>query len=392
MKVIFWLSFFIIFYTFLGYGILLFVLIKVKRLLKGPQKLPEINRSALPECTLVVAAYNEEDFIDEKIRNSLSLDYPPEKLHFLFVTDGSTDKTPDIINRFPRIQLLHQPERKGKIAAMHRAAAHIHSEVIVFTDANTFLNPDALLLICRHYADPSTGAVAGEKKIFQDEKADASAAGEGFYWKYESLLKKWDSELYSVVGTAGELFSVRRSLYQPVEPDTILDDFMISMRIAEQGYRVVYEPQAFALETASENTAEELKRKIRIAAGGIQSIIRLKSLFKIFKYGTLSFQYISHRVLRWTITPFLLILVFILNLIIALNQNEPFYLLLFYGQLLFYFAAFIGMLCERKQLRIKVLFIPYYFCLMNYAVIAGIVRFLRKQQSASWEKSRRKLG
>src|SRR5690606_17049942 len=232
---------------------------------------------------------------------------------------------------------------------------------------NTYLNKEALLLICRHYTDPKIGAIAGEKKILIDEKADASAAGEGFYWKYESLLKKWDSELYSVVGTAGELFSVRRSLYQPVEPDTILDDFMISMRIAAQGYRVVYEPQAFALETASENTSEELKRKIRIAAGGIQSIIRLRPLLNVFKFGTLSFQYISHRVLRWTVTPLLLILVFILNLFIVQRQNEPIYLLLLCGQILFYLLAAAGMVCERKKLRIKVLFIPYYFCLMNYA-------------------------
>ncbi|QEM09913.1 glycosyltransferase family 2 protein [Mucilaginibacter rubeus] len=390
MKIILAISLFIVFYTFVGYGIFLYIIIRIKRVFKGTKALPAENSDTLPSCTLIIAAYNEEYFIEEKIKNSLQLNYPEGKLKLLFVTDGSSDKTPDIIAGYPQIQLLHKPERAGKIAAVHRAMEYVDTDAVVFTDANTFLNKDALIKICRHYSDATVGAVAGEKRVHIDENADASAAGEGFYWKYESALKKWDSELYSVVGAAGELFSVRRSLYQPVEPDTVLDDFMISMLIAAKGYRIVYEPEAYATETASENVSEELKRKVRIAAGGIQSILRLKKLFNPFPYPVLSFQYVSHRVLRWTITPFLLILSFILTVVLALKPNETDMQLLLLAQVLFYILALLGLLMEKRQLRIKVLFIPYYFCVMNYAVLAGIIRYFSTKQSAVWEKVQRK--
>jgi biofilm PGA synthesis N-glycosyltransferase PgaC len=390
MKIIFWLSLFITFYTFAGYGLFLYFLIKIKRIFKGKSVKPDVNNELLPTCTLVVAAYNEELFIEDKIANSLLLNYPANKLKLVFITDGSSDKTPEIIRRHPQIQLLHQSQRAGKIAAVHRAMEYVDTEIVVFTDANTFLNTEAITLICRHYADKSVGAVAGEKRVQIDENADASAAGEGFYWKYESALKKWDSELYSVVGAAGELFSVRRSLYQDVPADTVLDDFMISMLIAAQGYRIVYEPEAYAIETASENVTEELKRKIRIAAGGIQSILRLKRLFNPFKYPVLSFQYISHRVLRWTVTPFLLILTFILNAVLAFDNTGVLYPIIFAAQILFYVLAILGFMMEKRNLRIKVLFIPYYFCVMNYAVLMGIIRYFTKKQSSIWEKAQRK--
>ncbi|PWG81801.1 glycosyltransferase family 2 protein [Pararcticibacter amylolyticus] len=391
MKITFWISLFIIIYTFVGYAVILYILVRIRRLVKGKRRPAEVLQNLLPSCTLVIAAYNEEDFIRQKIGNTLELNYPEDKLDIVFVTDGSTDRTPDIIKEYPRIKLLHETSRNGKIAAVHRAVANVETQVIVFTDANTFLNREALTTICRHYSDPTVGAVAGEKRIISGDQADASAAGEGFYWKYESALKKWDSELYSVVGAAGELFSVRRHLYSPVSPNAILDDFMISMLIALKGYRIVYEPDAYALETASENVSEELKRKIRIAAGGIQSILWLKHLLNIFKYGILSFQYISHRVLRWTITPFLLVLVFLLNILITLLSPDLLYIVLLSFQTAFYTLAFAGMILEKKQLRVKVLFIPYYFCVMNYAVAAGIFRYFRKQQSAVWEKAKRKL-
>lgn len=365
-------------------------MVRLRRLIKGRRRIPAADLPELPSCTVVVAAYNEEDIITGKIRNTLALNYPQHKLEFLFISDGSTDRTPELIAKHPEIRLMHQPCREGKIAAIHRAVSGIKTEVIVFTDANTFLNKNALINICRHYMDDETGAVAGEKRIHTDLQSDASSAGEGFYWKYESALKKWDSELYSVAGAAGELFSIRQKLYQPVPADTILDDFMISMLIAQQGYRIVYEPDAYAVENASENITQELKRKIRIAAGGIQAIIRLRALLNICRYGFLSFQYISHRVLRWTVTPFLLIACFIMNIMLATDLKEPAYQILLTGQVLFYLLAFIGYFLEKKRLSIKILFIPYYFCVMNYAVIAGISRYFSNRQSAAWEKARRK--
>lgn len=410
MELVFWLSIFLVVYTFVGYGFVLYLLVKLRQAIKGKRPIPAPADNELPTCTLVVAAYNEESYMVDKIRNTLELKYPQGKLELLFVTDGSSDSTPDIIAKYPQIRLMHSADRRGKIAAVHRAMETVTTEAVVFTDANTFLNADALINICRHYADPTVGAVAGEKRVNAGETADASSAGEGFYWKYESKLKQWDSELYSVVGAAGELFSVRRELYVPVAPNAILDDFMISMLIAKKGYRIIYEPESYAVEDASENVTEELKRKVRIAAGGIQSVVWLKSLFNIFKYGTLSFQYVSHRVLRWTITPFLLILGFILNLILAVKQlslspkaYEPVddsliatliehtYPILFLGQIIFYLLALLGYVMEKRKLRIKILFIPYYFCVMNYAVFAGIIRYFRNQQSAAWEKSKRKV-
>jgi cellulose synthase/poly-beta-1,6-N-acetylglucosamine synthase-like glycosyltransferase len=284
---------------------------------------------------------------------------------------------------------MHRPERKGKIAAMERAMHEVTSDVVIFTDANTMLNKEALMNICRHYHDPKVGAVSGEKRVHIADVADATA-GEGFYWKYESKLKTWDSELYSVVGAAGELFSVRTKLYEPVPPDTILDDFMISLRIAEKGYRIIYEKTAYATESGSENITEELKRKIRIAAGGIQSIVRLKSLLNPLHNFVLCFQYVSHRVLRWTITPFLMVLAFVLNGIIAFQYHNVLYIALFAAQVFFYMLALLGWILEKRQVRIKALFIPYYFCMMNYAVAAGIRRYFLKQQSVTWEKAKRK--
>jgi cellulose synthase/poly-beta-1,6-N-acetylglucosamine synthase-like glycosyltransferase len=342
-----------------------------------------------PSLTLVIAAYNEEKIIEEKIRNTLLLEYPADKISYIFVTDGSTDNTAGKIAAYPSIKLMHSPERKGKIHAIHRVMNTVSSEIVVFTDANTFLNEKALVLIASHYHDPEVGAVSGEKRINLSTTSDATA-GEGFYWKYESKLKKWDSELYSVVGAAGELFSVRSSLYQPVEEDTILDDFMISMRVAEKGYRIVYEPDAYAMEDTSENTREELKRKIRIAAGGIQSVIRLKHLLNPFPRPLFSFQYISHRVLRWTITPFLMIIVLLLNIVITRYYDNNIYRLLLVGQLFFYGAALLGWIMEKKRVRLKVFFIPFYFCLMNYAVFAGMIRYFSGTQSAAWEKAKRR--
>lgn len=390
MIILFWTSLFIIFYAFVGYGAFLYCIIKLKRWVKGKSTPLLLHENNLPSVTLLIAAYNEEAYIQAKIKNCLELNYPQELFEIVFVTDGSTDNTPEIISRNNRLKLFHKEERTGKMGAIKRVMPHINSDIVVFTDANTFLNPSAIKELVKHYQNPKVGAVAGEKKILVQEEADASSAGEGFYWKYESVLKKWDYELYSNVGAAGELFSIRRQLYEPVETDTIIDDHMIAMRIAEKGYIIAYEANAYAIETASANSKEELKRKIRIAAGGIQSIFRLKKAANPFHNPLLTFQYMSHRVLRWTLTPVLLILVFILNIIIVWKTSLPIYTLLLIAQLIFYLLSIIGFIFEKRNIKIKAFFIPYYFCLMNYAVLVGIKRYFTKTQSAAWEKSKRK--
>jgi len=388
MILTFWISLFLIIYTFVGYGFLLFFLVKIKRLFKKPFS---FNPNAeLPTLTILIAAWNEEEIIDEKVLNTIALDYPKEKFQIIFITDGSTDQTPEKIKKYEGITLLHENIRTGKMAAIKRAMPFIKNQILVFTDANTFLNKTALKELVKHYQNEKVGAVAGEKRILVEELADASSAGEGFYWKYESKLKKWDYELYSNVGAAGELFSIRTSLYQPVESDTIIDDHMIAMRIAEKGFIIAYEPSAYASETSSANVKEELKRKIRMAAGGIQSILRLKKAANPFHYPVLTFQYISHRVLRWTITPFLLILLVILNLLIVIKTGLILYQLILAAQALFYLLSAFGWFFERKNIKIKAFFIPYYFCIMNYAVLAGMIRYYKKNQSAAWERSLRK--
>jgi len=388
MIALFWISIFLIVYTFIGYGFVLYGLVEIKRVFKKPFLFK--TDQILPSVTVLIAAYNEEDIILEKLANTLDLNYPKDKLQVIFITDGSSDGTADKLKDKQGITLLHQDKREGKMAAIERAFPFVKGEITVFTDANTFLNKDAVVELVKHYQNEKVGAVAGEKRIIIGDTADASSAGEGFYWKYESKLKNWDYALYSNVGAAGELFSIRTDLYHPVEADTIIDDHMIAMRIAENGYIIGYEPKAYAIETASVNIKEELKRKIRIAAGGIQSVLRLKKAANPFLNPVFTFQYISHRVLRWTITPFLLILVFVLNAIIAFNTNILLYQFIFAAQVIFYILSLIGLYFERRDVRIKALFIPYYFCVMNYAVLAGMVRYFSKQQSAAWEKSKRK--
>lgn len=384
---LFWLGIGLVFYTYLGYGIVIGVLVKIKD--KFASNKNNIASQDLPTVAFVVAAYNEEDYIREKVANTLALDYPKEQLDIVFVTDGSSDQTPDILRTYEGIQVLHEGARKGKIHAMHRAMGFVKADIVIFSDANTELNPDALQQIVKHYQDPKVGAVAGEKRIKVLEKDAANGAGEGIYWRYESWLKKMDSAFYSVVGAAGELFSVRTSLYERVPENAILDDFMLSMRIAQKGYRVRYEPQAQAWETPSSSVKEEFKRKIRICAGGIQSILWLLPLLNIFRFGWLSFQYISHRVLRWTLTPIALVSIFFLNLWLAI-QTLQFYQLILALQVVFYLAAFLGWWLQTRKLKLKVLFVPYYFVVMNLSVFLGFWRFIKGRQSVVWEKAKRR--
>jgi cellulose synthase/poly-beta-1,6-N-acetylglucosamine synthase-like glycosyltransferase len=391
LKIIFWLLFFIVFYSYLGYGILLYAIIKFRRI-AGLSPKKSDDPAYEPYVTLFIAAYNERDFVAAKIKNSRELDYPKEKLKIVWVTDGSDDGTPDELKKYDGVVVHHLPQRNGKIGAMNRGMKFVDTPIVVFCDANTMLGNESIRRIVRLFSDPKVGCVSGEKRIFSKEKDSAAGAGEGLYWKYESALKKWDAELYSVVGAAGELFAIRSELYQEVERDTLLDDFIISLRVAQNGYTIQYDPDAYAIETASANVKEELKRKIRISAGGIQSIVRLHSLLNFFKYGTLSFQYISHRVLRWTLAPLSLLLMLPIGLVLAIDcgiLQPKFYSILFWLQILFYLSALIGWYLENRSIRVKILFIPYYFFIMNLSVFLGLKRYLMGSQTVNWERAKR---
>ena len=387
-KFLFFFSFLVVFYSYFGYGILIYLLVKLKRMLS-----PQISRTSItayePEVTLVVAAYNEADFIEKKIQNSLNLDYPSGKLRWIFITDGSNDGTPEIISRHSQILLLHLPERRGKVAAMNRAIKYVETPYVIFSDANTLLNESAVREIVKHYADPKVGGVAGEKKIISKGSDKAAGAGEGIYWKYESLLKKMDSEFYSVVGAAGKLFSVKTNLFHEAKEDTIIEDFVQSLQICMEGYVIRYEPRAYAVETASASMLEEQKRKVRIAAGAFQAMGILRGLFNVFRYPVLCFQFLSHRILRWTLCPICLFTLFISNIFLVYYGAGRLYQVVLLAQIVFYAIAWTGWIFASRNLKIKVLYVPYYFLFMNLSVFLGFYRFIRKKQTSIWEKATR---
>ena len=385
---IFWIAFAIVFYAFVGYGIVLYIMVLIKRLIN--KNAPHSEILFEPDITLVIPCFNEADILIEKINNCTRLDYPAAKLTLVFITDGSSDNSGKVLQQYPFIKVLHENRRAGKTAAENRAMLFVNTPFVIFSDANTMLNKEAVKNIVKHFANDMVGCVSGEKRIITDTSDSASAAGEGIYWKYESLLKKLDSELYSAVGAAGELVAFRTSLYKNLPEDTLLDDFMQSMQMAAAGFKIVYEPEAYAVETASANVAEELKRKVRICAGGWQSISRLSSTLSFSRTPLLYFQYISHRVLRWTVTPFLLLTIFIINIFLVTNGNF-FYQVLGIGQILFYAASIVGYVLENRRVRFKPVFVPYYFCVMNYAVVAGLKRYLSGNQKATWDKAQRKI-
>lgn len=386
LTVIFWIAVFIIFYNYIGYAVIVYLLNKIKK------SYPVSVSKYQPSVSFIVAAYNEEDVIEEKVRNCLALNYPRQLVEFIFITDGSTDNTQGIVARYPQVQLLHEPQRKGKSAALNRAVAHSVNSVLIFNDANTVLNYDALANITRHYASPLVGGVAGEKKVHRKNDGIGNTAdNEGLYWKYESFLKQLDSDFYSVVGAAGELFSIRRELYEPVAENVILDDFIISMKVVQKGYRVVYEKKACASELPSASISDEKKRKIRIAAGGFQAIFLLKGLLYFWKHPRLTFLYISHRLLRWMFSPFCFFFAFASNFMLVAFSAGAIWDMFFGLQLVFYLLAILGYIGERTQKKLKLPGIAYYFVFMNYSVILGFFRFLSGRQSAAWDKARRSV-
>ena len=289
----------IVFYTYLGYGILLYIILRLKRLFAGaPRKAVVPADEQLPTITLLICAYNEEDVVAEKMANTLAIDYPREKFRIMWVTDGSTDRTNELLKAYPEVDIVFSPERRGKSAALKHGLQELKTRYVAFTDANTMINPGAMKEIARLFTDPTVGCVSGEKRVAARKEGQMAAEGEGLYWRYESTLKRWDSELFSAMGAAGELYAIDPQLVREVPDNALLDDFMMSMFVVQDGKRIAYTPDAYAQEYGSANIFEESKRKRRIAAGGLQSIWWLRSLLNPIKYPLVSFQYISHRVLR----------------------------------------------------------------------------------------------
>lgn len=391
VKLLFWICLFLVFYTYIGYGILLYIILLLKRLFRGKtyiQTLPD-DESLLPDVTLMICAFNEEDVIEEKMANIRQIDYPRDKFCIMWVTDGSTDSTNELLKAYDEVTLVYSPERRGKAAAMQHGLKLNKSEFVVFTDANTLLNANSIREIVRLFMDKRVGCVSGEKRVAARVEGQTASEGEGLYWRYESTLKRWDSELYSAMGAAGELFAVRMSYYREAPGNALLDDFMISMLMVKDGRRIAYTSEAYAVEYGSANMHEESKRKRRIAAGGLQSIWWLRALMNPLKYPVVSFLFISHRMLRWSVTPFALLALIPLNIALILMNGGTVYFIIGILQALFYLGAGIGWLMDKAGRKSKLFYVLYYFLFMNLNVFRGIGYLTTHHTSGTWEKAKR---
>jgi len=385
-EIFFWISLGVLFYCYIGYGIILFVLNNIKRFFLF------FNRKETTELlpvTLIVAAYNEERILPQKIKNTLGIDYPADLFNVIFITDGSTDNSPELIGQHEFITQLHQSERKGKLAAVKRAMRFVQTPIVIFSDANSMLNSGCIRAIVQHYKDEKVGGVAGEKKILNDDQTSAVGRAEGLYWKYESFMKQQDANFNTVVGAAGELFSIRSELFRSLDDQLILDDFIISMQVCLDGYKIEYEPCAYAVETPSASLRDEEIRKIRIAAGTYQAISYLTQCFNIFKYPGLSFQYLSRRLLRWAACPVLIMVILICNGWLVANEQGLIFNYFLLAQGLFYFLALAGRFFIALGWQMGILNIPFYFVFMNICMVRGFFKYLQGRQTVLWEKSMR---
>ncbi len=394
LEILLWSMIIVILYSYAGYGIILFFYGRLAAIREGRED-GAARSSFEPQVCLLVASFNEGPWIEKKIRNCLHLDYPPEKLSICWVTDGSDDNSVSLLKGHPRILHLHQAERRGKIAAVNRGMEYVDAEIVIFSDANSILSPQSVRIMIAHFQNPHVGCIAGEKRIQAQGQDEAASSGEGLYWRYESWIKKQESRIGSCMGAAGELFAIRRSLFNAVEEDTLIEDFVISMRIAMLGYTIDYCPQAYTAESASATIAEEFKRKTRIAAGNFQCLLRMPQLLNPVRHGLLAVQYISHKFLRSFIIPLLLAALLPINF--SLLRESAFlpqyvYDALLALQILFYGLALIGKIFENRSVSSRIFFIPYYVVMMNVASIVGCYRYAAGKQSVKWEKALRKDG
>ena len=390
LKILFWICLVICIYTYVGYGVLLYLLVLLKRMVKDKPKQMELPEdSQLPDVAFMVCAYNEQDVVEMKMQNIHELDYPKDKLHVVWVTDGSSDNTNEYLKAYPEVEVIYSPERRGKTAALNHGLSMVTSDITVMTDANTMVNREAIREIVRCMQDPKVACVAGEKRVMSRHEGEIAAEGEGLYWKYESALKRLDSELYSAMGAAGELNAIRTHLYERMPETALLDDFIMSMRMVEQGYKIAYTSEAYAMEYGSANLEEESKRKRRIAAGGLQSSWWLRSMMNPFKNFMVAFQFVSHRVLRWSITPIALMALIPLNVALVMMKAGTVYTIIWILQILFYLTAFSGYLLEQHGHKNKLLYVPYYFLFMNINVFRGMHYLKTHQGGGTWEKAKR---
>ena len=336
-----------------------------------------------PSVSLVVAAWNEAAVIGGKLANSLALDYPADRLEILVGSDGSDDGTDELVRacRDARVRLLPGPARTGKVNVLNRVIPEARGEILVLSDANTELLPDAIRALVRHFADPSVGCVCGNLRLYYPQLADYEECG---YWRYESFLKLREGRRGAVMGANGGLYAIRRELFEALPPDTIVDDFVIAMRCLQKGARVVYDPEAVAREETTEDYAKERVRRVRIAAGNFQSLGLVGSLLHP-RHGFVAYAFLSHKLLRWLV-PFFLALVFLSNLVLV---GRPLYTALFALQLAGYGAAAVGWLLPPRGPAGRIASVARYFVEMNLGLLQGFVRWALRTQKVTWQRTAR---
>jgi cellulose synthase/poly-beta-1,6-N-acetylglucosamine synthase-like glycosyltransferase len=377
-EVLFWLSLFGIGFAYFGYGMLLWLL---SRFRSRPRLKDE---SHLPTATLIIAAYNEEDAIEQKLRNVFDLDYPRDKLDVIVGSDASSDGTDEIVRQWPgeRLQLLRVEGRLGKTAVQNACAQRARGEILVFTDATTVLDRASLRKMLVNFADPAVGCV-GARLIYRNINQSQVGKGGTRYWEYETQIKVWESQVNSLIGVSGCYYAVRAEIYEPIAPD-LISDFAIALDTVRKGCRAQFEPLALCYEDTLAEGATEISMRIRVAVRTYYALWARRALLNPFRYGFFSFQLWSHKILRYLVGPMALVAL-ASNLLLV--DGGP-YLAILAGQLTFYAAASVGFLDHKAKGRRGLMALPYYLIVVNYAAMVALARFLRGQSVIVWTPQR----
>jgi poly-beta-1,6-N-acetyl-D-glucosamine synthase len=347
-----------------------------------------MDETYTPTVTLIIPAHNEEECITAKLENALLLDYPAEKLQIIVSSDNSNDGTARIVEglvrKYPnRIIFNDFKERRGKMGVLNQSVPMASGEILVFTDANAMYDQQAIRRMVRHFNDPKIGCVSGAKVITNGK--EQTAVGEGLYWKIESLIKKMESKISSCAGADGAVYGMRKELYPfPNDQILVMDDFVVSLSIIDNGYRCIFDPEIKAFEDSADNLLDEFKRKGRILAGALSVLFQKKRLLSPHKYN-IFFQLWSHKVLRWMTFVFL-VLLFLTNIFLA---DIPVYRVLLLGQTLFHLMAMLGFGLAVLGVKSKIFYIPFYFDFMAYTQVFGLVQYYKSKTKPAWEKLKR---
>jgi cellulose synthase/poly-beta-1,6-N-acetylglucosamine synthase-like glycosyltransferase len=391
LRITFWTAVGLLGYTFFVYPLLLVLMASTHQViadlsfaLTRASRRSRLSDSDLPFVSFVFSAHNEESVIAQKMRNCVELRYPADRLEILVGCDGCSDGTAEIARRagLPNAQVCEWRLRSGKPAVLNRLAAEARGTILVFSDANTFLDPRAILSLVRHFSDPKVGCACGELRL---RSPAGKPSTEGLYWRYETFLKFLESRLNALVGANGAVFAIRRELFSPLPPKGIIDDFLVAMRIRARGFRNVYDPEAVAHETAAASTRLEFQRRVRIGAGNFHAL-RFTWRLLLPTAGLVAFSYWSHKVCRW-IAPFALVTAFLSAL--ALSAAQPFYTAIVALAVGFAGLAFIGYHLESRQVHRSLFSVPYYFLSMNFALLLGFAGYLNGGQTAMWRRTAR---